>query len=197
MIVKVWDDFLGFIALESNLFVSTGMNRAFLRYSLPGLAEEKVRASLDETVDKLFCALVSYDVIPTICAPKNGPSEFVASKLAKKMHDVLANDPEFFARLSASSKSSISDSRQRPVLLILDRGMDLATPLKHSISYQCLVDDVLDYSLNVATDSKSGKKHPLDPENDSFWVSHAELPFHRAIEDHTMEIQTVTDKIGA
>jgi len=40
-------------------------------------------------------------------------------------------------------------SFQRPVLLLLDRNMDLATPLHHTWSYQALVHDVLDLGLNL------------------------------------------------
>ena len=39
-------------------------------------------------------------------------------------------------------------SFHRPILVILDRQVDLATPLHHTWTYQALAHDVLHYSLN-------------------------------------------------
>ena len=36
----------------------------------------------------------------------------------------------------------------RPVLVLLDRQFDLATPLHHTWTYQAMAHDVLKYSLN-------------------------------------------------
>lgn len=42
-------------------------------------------------------------------------------------------------------------SFQRPLLIVLDRNIDVATPLHHPWTYQALVHDVLDYQLNCVT----------------------------------------------
>jgi hypothetical protein len=39
-------------------------------------------------------------------------------------------------------------SFQRPVLILLDRNFDLATPLHHTWTYQALIHDVFDLKLN-------------------------------------------------
>ena len=39
-------------------------------------------------------------------------------------------------------------SFHRPVLVILDRLIDMATPLHHTWTYQALAHDLLQYSLN-------------------------------------------------
>jgi len=44
-------------------------------------------------------------------------------------------------------------SFQRPVLIILDRNMDLCTPLHHTWTYQALVHDVLVSELSNNTSS--------------------------------------------
>ena len=46
-------------------------------------------------------------------------------------------------------------SFQRPLLILLDRNFDLATPLHHTWSYQTLMHDLLDFKLNRIEIEKS------------------------------------------
>ena len=50
----------------------------------------------------------------------------------------------------ASRRNSLY-SFYRPVLVLLDRQFDLATPLHHTWTYQAMAHDVLKYSLNRVT----------------------------------------------
>lgn len=74
-------------------------------------------------------------------------------------------------------------SFQRPLLIILDRNVDMATPLHHTWTYQALAHDVLDLNLNrviveesMSSTSAGGaraktKACQLDA-NDKFWMLH-------------------------
>lgn len=69
-------------------------------------------------------------------------------------------------------------SFQRPVLIILDRNLDMATPLHHTWTYQALVHDVLDLEsnrvrLDISSDParKQPKEYDLN-DHDNFWTSH-------------------------
>ena len=50
--------------------------------------------------------------------------------------------------LNESAGFSGQLSFQRPLLIILDRNFDLATPLHHTWTYQALIHDLLDLKLN-------------------------------------------------
>lgn len=39
-------------------------------------------------------------------------------------------------------------THHRPVLVIMDRNMDLITPVQHASTYQALIDDVLEHRAN-------------------------------------------------
>lgn len=74
-------------------------------------------------------------------------------------------------------------SFQRPLLIILDRNVDMATPLHHTWTYQALAHDVLDLKLNrVVVEEPMGntptggarsksKTCQLDSK-DTFWMTH-------------------------
>lgn len=77
----------------------------------------------------------------------------VAKQLDTRLRDSLRGRGSLFADpLSAAGRSDtapaqLTASFQRPLLAILDRGIDLAAPLHHSWTYQALAHDLLDYSV--------------------------------------------------
>nr|XP_032801307.1 sec1 family domain-containing protein 1 [Petromyzon marinus] len=114
----------------------------------------------------------------------------VAEKLDKKIRDNLRD-----ARNSLFTGDGVNSghiSFQRPLLLLLDRGVDLATPLHHTWTYQALVHDVMDLRLNRVSlsDAPPGdephggarpkrrtvKTYDLDA-HDAFWQQHKGSPF--------------------
>lgn len=124
------------------------------------------------------------DVIPIIRAAKNTAAELVARRLDTRIHQWLASRPAF----SADQAPSIA-SFQRPVLIILDRNIDLTVMINHSWTYQPLVHDLLNMSLNrvafqLQEDAEAGKpakpatkNYDLDPAIDTFWQTNAASPF--------------------
>lgn len=74
-------------------------------------------------------------------------------------------------------------SFQRPLLIILDRNVDMATPLHHTWTYQALAHDVLDLALNRVVVEENAGRSPaggakaktracdLDSK-DRFWMTH-------------------------
>ncbi len=79
--------------------------------------------------------------IPIIRCPKNNAAEMVAEKLNKKMQENL-RDPRH-SLFSGDNMPMAQLSFNRPLLVILDRDVDLATPLHHTWTYQALAHDVL------------------------------------------------------
>lgn len=97
--------------------------------------------------------------VPIIRSPKGNAAEMVARKLDKKLRENL-----FDARNNLFSTDTQRGhfNFHRPLLIILDRNVDMATPLHHTWTYQALAHDVLNLSLNrvVIEDSitKGGNK---------------------------------------
>ena len=93
-------------------------------------------------------------------------------------------------------------SFHRPILVILDRQVDLATPLHHTWTYQALAHDVLHYSLNrvslVESDKGTGarrKTRVCDLDNkDQFWMNHKGSPFPQVAEKIEEELEDYRSK---
>lgn len=83
--------------------------------------------------------------VPIIRSPKGNAAEMVARKLDKKLRENL-----FDARnnLFISDAQSGNFNFQRPLLIVLDRNVDIATPLHHTWTYQALAHDMMDLALN-------------------------------------------------
>ncbi len=151
--------------------------------------------------------------IPIIRCPKGGAAEMIAAKLDRKLRDHILNakDNLFSGSRSTATTGPVSS---RPVLIIVDRNVDLVPMLSHSWTYQSLIHDVLDMHLNRITvetpadDSNPGKgsvKRSYDlTQNDFFWNKNAGVPFPQVAEDIDAELTRykddaadVTKKTGA
>lgn len=140
--------------------------------------------------------------MPIIRCPKGAAAEMIAAKLDRKLRDHILNSKDnlFSApsgRVSAASPSS------RPVLIILDRNVDLIPMLSHSWTYQSLVHDVLQMKLNRITvetpvdeenPTKGTTKKAYDlTSNDFFWTKNASVPFPQVAEDIDAELMRYKD----
>ena len=144
-------------------------------------------------------------VIPIIRCPKGAAAEMISAKLDRKLRDHILNskDNNLFSASSAGGRpgsSAAGTPTSRPVLIILDRNVDLIPMLSHSWTYQSLVSDVLDMKLNRITietapddkDAAAGKgptKKSYDlTTSDFFWAKNAGLPFPQVAEDIDAEL---------
>lgn len=90
--------------------------------------------------------------IPIIRSPRGGPAEMIAAKLDRKLRDHILNSKDnLFSNHGQRSSSATNTSTSRPVLVVVDRNVDLIPMLSHSWTYQSLVHDVLKMRLNRIT----------------------------------------------
>ena len=123
---------------------------------------------------------------------QGGAPEMVARKLTK----LISEHPS-----TGTNKSQ----HNRPLLVILDRNMDLITPIQHSSTYQALIDDLLTHNANrvefttkaEGSSRTSQKKFDLDADEDPFYSRHKFNPFPEAIESNGAELQDVTSRENA
>lgn len=159
--------------------------------------------------------LTSPGVMPIIRCPKNAAAEMIAAKLDRKLRDHILNSKDnLFSSQGNRASASSGTSSSRPVLIILDRNVDLIPMLSHSWTYQSLVHDVLKMKLNRITvetpidednPAKGSTKKAYDlTSNDFFWSKNASLPFPAVAEDIDAELSRykddaseVTKKTGA
>jgi hypothetical protein len=149
--------------------------------------------------------------MPIIRCPKGGAAELIATKLDRKLRDHILNSKD---NLFSNKKSAPGVPSSRPVLIIVDRNVDLVPMLSHSWTYQSLVQDVLQMRLNRITleaavdesnPTKGVAKKAYDiNSNDFFWKRNAGAPFPQVAEDIDAELtrykedaNEITRKTGA
>lgn len=212
-VTKVFDQYLNFISLEDNMFLLRNQNREAVSYysiNRTGVKDTEMMAIIDAIVDGLYCVFVCIGAIPIIRCPRGNAAEMVAEKLDKKLRENIRDARNsFFSATPSSSAMGQSPggqfSFQRPLLVILDRNIDLATPLHHTWTYQALIHDVLDLNLNSVSvrdasspnDEISGGARPKKKKSqtfnlapvDKFWQNHKGNPFPEVAEAVQSEIE--------
>ncbi|XP_058966963.2 sec1 family domain-containing protein 1-like [Pocillopora verrucosa] len=206
-ITKVFDQYLNFISLEDEMFTVRNQDRDSISYyalNRPDAKDTDIEMLRDVLVDSLFSVLVSLGTVPIIRCPKGNAAEMVAEGLDKKLRENLRDSRN---SMFTADIPSGQFSFQRPVLVILDRNMDLCTPLHHTWTYQALVHDVLDLHLNrvvVKESAASNTPESADPHHghpkqtkvksydlsatDKFWGLHKGSPFPTVAESIQKEL---------
>ncbi|ESP00794.1 hypothetical protein LOTGIDRAFT_200665 [Lottia gigantea] len=209
---KIYDQYLNFISLEDDLFTLRHQDREAISYyalNRGDVKDTEMEVIMDVIVDSLFSVFVTLGVVPIIRSARGNAAEMVAEKLDKKLRE---NVRDARNSLFTADSSPGQFSFQRPLLVLLDRNLDLATMLHHTWTYQALAHDVLDLkqnrveieeSSNVATPAGSPrpmkKKKSYDlSHSDKFWLIQKGSPFPtvaEAVQEELDAYRTQEDKV--
>ncbi|KLU90026.1 SNARE docking complex subunit [Magnaporthiopsis poae ATCC 64411] len=208
-IAQLFDQYLNFIVAEPDLF-SLGMQKEHTYWALNSAKtqDEELDHVVDRIVSGLFSVVVTMGVIPIIRCPKGQAAEMISAKLDRKLRDHILNSKDnLFSAANNRAASASANPAPRPVLIILDRNVDLIPMLSHSWTYQSLVHDVLNMKLNRIT-----IETPVDESNpakgvtrkaydlsasDFFWERNAGVPFPQVAEDIDAELTKYKEDAAA
>ncbi|KAF8167473.1 Sly1 vesicle trafficking sec1-like protein [Crassisporium funariophilum] len=207
---QVVDQYLSFIAPASSLFsllppppppasvlspTQTTFSGPLSTYTIlnsPSSTEQQIEEEIERVASGLFSAVATTGHVPYIRAPRGNAAEMIAKKLETKIRDAILSASRTHSSstsLFAQDSTGLSNL-QRPLLLILDRNMDLVSMLAHGWTYQALVSDCLEMKLNrvtvVSTDQPK-KQYDLDSK-DFFWARNAANPFPQVAEEIDIEL---------
>lgn len=196
-VAKVYDMYTELKSLEDDLFI-LDRKGCYERFNAPGTKDVEVQEEVDKVVNGLFCAVSTLGAVPVIRAQKGGPAELVASILEKRIREALV------ARHNVFSDSPLRG--ERPLLVILDRGLDLGVMLHHTWTYQALTHDSLGMKLNrVTIPVREGEQAALSGQlnnrtfdldkKDTFWAANAGLPFPMVAEAVETALQQYKDEV--
>ncbi|EOD51444.1 putative golgi transport protein [Neofusicoccum parvum UCRNP2] len=212
---QIFDQYLNFIVSEPDLF-SLGMGKeTYWTLNSAQVADEVLDAAVDRIVSGLFSVVVTMGTIPIIRCPKGGAAEMISAKLDRKLRDHILNSKDnLFSGANQKVSATGAAPSSRPVLIIVDRNVDLIPMLSHSWTYQSLVNDVLKMHLNRITvelpademnptKGVTRKSYDLNA-SDFFWAKNAGAPFPNVAEAIDTELQQykqdsddITKKTGA
>ncbi|EHA52382.1 hypothetical protein MCOR27_004475 [Pyricularia oryzae] len=207
-IAQLFDQYLNFVVAEPDLF-SLGMQKEHTYWALNSAKtnDEELDNVVDRIVSGLFSVIVTMGSIPIIRCPKSAAAEMISAKLDRKLRDHILNSKDNLFSASNRSGSSSATPGPRPVLIILDRNVDLTPMLSHSWTYQSLVHDVLNMKLNRITietpvdesnpaKGVTRKAYDLNA-NDFFWERNAGAPFPQVAEDIDAELTKYKEEAAA
>ncbi|KAK2061799.1 Sec1 family protein [Colletotrichum caudatum] len=207
-IARLMDQYLNFIVAEPDLF-NLGMQRDHTYWALNSATtnDEELDRVVDRIVSGLFSVIATMGVIPIIRCPKGAAAEMISAKLDRKLRDHILNSKENLFSSSGRPAASAGTPQSRPVLIILDRNVDLIPMLSHSWTYQSLVHDVLNMKLNRITietpidennPAKGTTKKAYDlTASDFFWTKNAAVPFPQVAEDIDAELTRYKEDAAA
>ncbi|KIY73526.1 Sec1-like protein [Cylindrobasidium torrendii FP15055 ss-10] len=156
----------------------------------PSSTEQQIEAEIERVAAGLFSAIATLGHVPYIRAPRGNAAEMVAKKLEVKIRDAVITASRSHgtpSTLFAQDTSGLSNL-QRPLLLILDRNIDMVSMVSHGWTYQALVSDCLEIKLNrVVIQTPQKRSYDLDAK-DFFWARNAANPFPQVAEDIDVEL---------
>ncbi|KAJ7090067.1 Sly1 vesicle trafficking sec1-like protein [Mycena crocata] len=172
----------------------------------PSSAEQQIEAEIERIASGLFSAIATMGHVPYIRCPRGNAAEMIAKKLETKIRDALltasrhshsANSAALFSQ-DASGLAGL----QRPLLLILDRNIDLTSPILHGWTYQALVSDCFQMNLNrvvvpATTSQPPQPKRSYDLDSkDFFWARNAANPFPNELNKYKSDAAEITRSTG-
>ncbi|KAF8841637.1 SLY1 protein [Paxillus ammoniavirescens] len=205
LVEQVIDQYLSFIAPSPSLFSllpppppqgsQAGLpqpkpHNSYKLLNSPHSTEHQIEDEVERIASGLFSAVVTAGHVPIIRAPKGNAAEMVAKKLEVKIRDALLSASRTHGATASlfSQDSSGLSNLQRPLLLILDRNVDLVCMVSHGWTYQALVSDCLEIKLNrVVVTNPQKRSYDLDSK-DFFWAKNAANPFPQVAEEIDVEL---------
>ncbi|ESL10481.1 syntaxin binding protein [Trypanosoma rangeli SC58] len=174
------DMMLEFSAPETLVFHLNMQNEFAPLLSLPPLqTRESVLDVAASRLVSVFHAMKSGVPVIRYQSRSNICHEFARS-LFEKLAKLCYEEPDFNNGASSCGK---------PVLIILDRGFDTATPLLHQRTYQCLLDDLMPQENNVYVQTfknrvgEDTKRQYMIDEEEVYWCAYRHRFFAHCLEE--------------
>ncbi|KAJ2305501.1 syntaxin binding protein 1 [Coemansia sp. RSA 2706] len=172
--------------IESRVFLTTPSEQPFYALYSPH-ALNMVGSDLDAAADRLLSVIVSLDIQPYVRYYRpsaSAPYEILGStlmsesgatatcpRIAESMAALIQcklNDYYSHEQSSSNGRGKRSNTLTPSVVIVLDRSVDLYSPLLHEFTYQALVHDLLDLNAGnkyvYEAESANGHRQTIEAE---------------------------------
>lgn len=147
----------------------------------------------------LYAVFATMGAMPIIRSTKGHMAAEISKNLDKKLRDSLRD-----ARANMFTDSGLGFNR--PLLIMLDRNVDLGAPLKHGLTYQGMCHDVLDLNLNYINveeeigggnenQPKRFRTKTIDCTRDEFWNEYRQKNFFDVASAINSKVKTWQDEM--
>ena len=178
-VARVVDRHCSFVSLDQTTF-TLNQQSTYLSLHRSGASDKEIELSMDNVASGVLSVILTcIKHVPVIRAPSNGAAGMVAQIMNDRLVELSSSaaGPDLFS--STAAVSADPNHAQRPLLIILDRDLDLTPMVGHGWSYAALSADLLGMTLNKVSIPKENKHYDIDPA-ESFWRKSAHLAFPEA-----------------
>jgi hypothetical protein len=192
--MQVMDHSVQFVMLEEDLFtldMKDSFTKLNLAKSVTQANEELVRCE-----DGLFSVFTTLGGYPDISCLSGNVAEQLSRRLVNRFKETVlsSNSRGNFKQMDIGHEAG----NNRPYLIILDRNVDVAEILRHPSTYQALLDELFEPSLNrLCIQNNVGEVEftvNLDKRTDEFWEMQSNKGFPRVVEAAEKERQRLLSK---
>lgn len=190
---------LNFLAVEDRAF-TCDMREAFpVVYSQEQGEESPAKAQTEEDIaNKLVTVCATMNEFPHIrYRSSSAVCTSLSQRFHEKMNDYIASNPKWW--YYGGKGNELASSRDRGVLLLLDRADDCLSPLMHDFHYQTMVRDLFEMEgdkMTYEAENAEGEKEPKDVllnEKDELWVEYRGKHIATVIKEMGERISEVTE----
>jgi len=188
-IAQVVDRYTNFISLGPNV-CSLSMPEAYKTLNVSA-DDHAIEAFLDKCATGIISAVVTIGALPVIRAAPHGAASMVARKVCEGLRALLQTGSQL-----AQDLANDTIKGARPVLILLDREMDMLSMLSHTWTYQSMIHDVLHMSLNkvsITNEENVREEYYLDT-SDEFFQANMYEPFAEVALAANAEIEAYAKK---
>ena len=216
LLAKVLDQFVDFVCLEKDFFSLLGLQNCMQQLHDASKKEEEIKSTVEKIANGIASVVLSYGsgksgggfVMPIIVCPaaQGQPARFVAEAVEKILRSLAQSPLE--ENQSDSSPSGIGEKskKNRPLLIIMDRTVDLTVCLQHNWTYRAMVHDLFQMKSNQVKVpvKKTGTNGPTQRVettyeialDDEFWVENAMKPFQDVAQNITHNLEKYKTRLG-
>ncbi|TCD68081.1 Vesicle trafficking between the ER and Golgi [Steccherinum ochraceum] len=214
LIEQIIDQYLSFISPSPSLFSLTAPpntpstqtpgpsqstapvpleHSTYTKLNSPSSTEQEIEEEIERVASGLFSVVATMGHAPLIRCPRGNAAEMIAKKLEQKIRDAILSASRSHAPSLFVQDATGLSNLQRPLLLILDRNIDLVSMVSHGWTYQALASDCLEMKLNrVVVTQPQKRSYDLDSK-DFFWAKNAASPFPQVAEEIDIELNRYKD----
>lgn len=195
-ISSIFDQYIDFLSPDPYLFALFEKDTVLTDIYSFHANDEAAEATINRIALCLVSVFLTAGEIPRILYPtKESASSLVASKFSELFKPLAKNFELWDSRRNPKAGS------QKPLLILLDRTIDLAGPLHHPNTYEALIHDQFGIKRNQVTVSKPSTRgestHDLDIGIDTLWKENKNQAFDTVATMLSKNVNQFTQEYGS
>ena len=168
---------------HSHIFDSD-FNKSYFLLNKPNLNEDDSNEYFNKISNSLFSCIFSFKESPKIYYRKDSISETIINKIQNRFNSSFNTFPELKRQFN----------KNKTILILLDRDIDLPIMFHHSASFGSMINDICGFNNNNLNNNNNNS-FIVDPVNDFIWEKNINEPFYEVGKKTYIQYQKLYEEI--